>query len=259
MSLIKTRWPKKSTRSTSVGVTTAIIGLGGRAGWIFLLLIWLPLALVTWGPVAWRPSVTDDPQFDRMVMLSMVGALTVCLTPGRIRASIAVMTATVIVLEAGQSFVTGRHAEVADALYKTAGVIVGAASTITIARVSERSRVAGLITAIAVAGVVCMAAWYVVSPNLALRSLRRSLMASSNSPTSPPLTTSALSDPCVRSAIVSAPDHRIVDLWGRTLSSFHMTIRASRNRKLVILGFVRRGLSWQLISVVPRAENCRLS
>ena len=207
------------------------------------LLCWLALVLITLGPVGFRLEITDDPQFDRFVVLSVVGSAT-ALAAVRNKVAIAVaMLTTVAVLEAGQLLTTDRHADIADVVVKSMGVMAGWAIVLLLQHVRERCW--RTCTLIIFATVLTAASWYVVSPRLALESLREAV--AQRETTLP----AGVKDPAIRRQIIGVKGRPLaVDVWGRTASTLHMTIRSDdRVRALLVLAFERCDFGWRLASV----------
>ena len=207
--------------------------------------LWLVLVAITIGPGALRPQITDDPQFDRFIILSIVGAATALATVHHRAASAAAMLVAIATLEASQLLAVGRHAAVVDAIVKSMGAMTGCGIVWLLESVQARGRIIVALIAGTALSVVTAASWYVVSPGLALEHLRQALGRSD------PMLPAFLDVPATKLAIVGVPGRPLpVDVWGRTTSILHMTVRSEdRAQALVVLSFERHGLRWQLSSV----------
>lgn len=226
-------------------------------------LICLALIFVTLAPASYRPSLTDDPQFDRFMAFSLVGAFLSAAIPRRL-AVVAGLCVAVVVLEAGQHFIPGRHAQVADIVIKIAGSLTGV-GVAWLLQWSLRSRPirlatswAAIVIGVAVMSVVSLAAWYVVSPERALENLRVVLASQRDCTPFPNADllyqpVPGLKNPLIRRVIIGDPSKRLTtDIWGRSISQFRITVRTQdRTVVLLVFRFRRAGLHWLLESISP--------
>lgn len=219
--------------------------------------------MVTLGPASYRPSLTDDPQFDRFMALSLVGALLAAVVPSRLVVA-AGLPFIIVVLEIGQRFLPGRHAQVADSVIKIAGALTGIGVIWLLQRSLPlpSSRPGAPWAAIAIGAglitVISLATWYVISPERALQGLRHALvnrcdhtlLARGNFLLQP---VPALDNPAVRRIIIGNPEVPLTtDIWGRSSSRFSTTLRTpDRTTVLLVLRFQRAGIRWLLVSVAP--------
>lgn len=92
------------------------------------ILAWLllvALAIVTVGPIGWRPVTHFSPQLERAVALMLVGFVFALAYPRRILWVALLLFTSTALFEALQGLEPSRHGRVADELVKLIGAAVG--------------------------------------------------------------------------------------------------------------------------------------
>jgi VanZ family protein len=83
------------------------------------------LFLVTDGPIGLRPETALSPNAERFVALLFIGVLVAMAYPRRACLGPLLLCIAVILFEALQIFVSGRHAHLRDVMFKCAGALTG--------------------------------------------------------------------------------------------------------------------------------------